>query len=92
VDNFGTRLKVYLPVEPNSELFAKMTDNQMTDLKEKLDKLLEGLDSAISEVAPEVACETLAKVFGKDFPVPEKKETARVTGPAIATSSNSAYA
>ena len=92
VDNFGTRLRVYLPVEPYSELFAKMTDNQMTDFKGKLDKLLEALDSAISEIAPEVACETLKKVFGDDFPVPAKKETARVTGPSIATSSNSAYA
>lgn len=92
LDNFSDRLRVYLPVEPYSELFAKMTDNQMTDLKEKLEDLLEALDSAINEVAPEVACETLQKVFGKDFPIPEKKETARVTGPAIASASNSGHA
>lgn len=92
LDNFSDRLRVYLPVEPYSELFAKMTDNQMTDLKEKLEDLLEVIDSAIDEVAPEVACETLQKVFGKDFPIPEKKETARVTGPAIASASNSGHA
>lgn len=92
VDNFGTRLKVYLPVEPYSELFVKMTDNQMENLKEKLDSLLEALDAAISDVDPETACETLKKVFGGDFPVPEKKDTAQKKGPAIATSSSSAYA
>lgn len=92
LDNFGDRLKVYLPVEPYSELFAKMTDTQMTDLKTKLEDLLEALESAIDEVAPEDACKTLKMVFGKDFPVPEKKETARVTGPAIASSNNSGHA
>lgn len=92
LDNFGERLKVYLPVEPYSELFEKMTENQMANLKEKLNCLLEALDSAAAEVDPHEACKTLSKVFGEDFPVPDKPETGDKKGPAIATASASANA
>lgn len=92
LNNFGDRLRVYLPVEPYSELFGKMTDNQMENLKEKLEDLLDALDSATKEVAPEVACETLKKAFGDDFPVPEKSDTGEKKGRAIATASASAHA
>lgn len=84
------RLKVYLPIEPQSELFEKMTNNQMVSLKEKLNSLLDALDSAEKEVAPEEACKTLRKVFGDDFPVPEKPDTGEKKGRAIVTSSASA--
>lgn len=84
------RLKVYLPVEPQSELFEKMTNNQMVDLKEKLNSLLEALDLAEKEVAPEEACKTLRKVFGDDFPVPDKPDTGEKKSRAIVTSSASA--
>lgn len=92
LNNFGDRLRVYLPVEPYSELFDKMTDSQMTNLKEKLESLLEALDSASGEVDPVKACETLEKVFGDDFPVPEKPDTGEKKGRAIATASASAHA
>lgn len=90
LDNFGDRLKVYLPVEPFSELFEKMTDNQMVNLKDKLNNLLEALDSAANEVDPVKACEILKKVFGDDFPVPEKTDTGEKKSKAIVTSSASA--
>jgi hypothetical protein len=92
LNNFGNRLRVYLPVEPYSELFDKMTDNQMTNLKEKLENLLEALDSASGEVDPVKACETLKKVFGDDFPVPEKPDTGEKKSRAISTASASAHA
>lgn len=92
LNNFSDRLRVYLPVEPYSELFEKMTDNQMTSLKEKLEDLLEALDSAIGEVDPVKACEALKKVFGDDFPVPEKPDTGEKKGRAISTASASAHA
>lgn len=92
LNNFGVRLKSYLPVEPYSELFEKMTDNQMTGLQEKLNSLLKALESADGEVAPEEACKTLKKVFGDDFPVPDKPDTAEKKHIAIASSSNAAHA
>jgi hypothetical protein len=92
LDNFGERLKVSLPVEPFSELFEKMTDNQMTNFKEKLNNLLGALDSAAVEVDPVKACESLKKVFGDDFPVPEKPDTGEKKGSAIASANASANA
>lgn len=89
--NFGDRLRVYLPVEPYSDLFAKMSDNQMATLKEELESLLEALDSAVAEVDPVVASETLKKVFGDDFPVPEKPDTGEKKSRAISTASASAH-
>ena len=92
LNNFSDRLSVYLPGEPYSELFTKMSDNQMTTLKEKLESLLEALDSAASEVDPVNACETLKKIFGDDFPVPEKPDTSEKKNRAISTASASARA
>jgi len=83
------RLKVTLPVEPRSDVFTKMTDIQMVDFKKQLNTLLDALNSAEDKIAPEDACEVLEKVFGKDFPVPEKSDTAEKKGPAIITSSSS---
>lgn len=67
-----------------------MTDIQMADFKKQLNALLDALNSAEEEVDPVTACETLQKIFGDDFPVPEKSETAQKKGPAIITSSASA--
>jgi len=84
------RLVVTLPVEPWNDLFEKMTNKQMVDFEEKLQILQQSLDSAIEEVDPVEACETLRKVFGDDFPVPPPEETAKRHTPAIVSSSNSA--
>jgi hypothetical protein len=92
LNNFGDRLRVYLPVEPYSELFKKMTDLQMTSLKDKLSSLLEALDSAASEVDPVKACETLKKIFGNDFPVPAKPDTGVKKAAAFSSASASANA
>jgi hypothetical protein len=84
------RLKVFLPVEPYSDLFEKMTNNQMWSLKEKLNSLLEALSSAANEVDPQKACKTLRNEFGNDFPIPDKPDTGEKKSPAIATASASA--
>jgi hypothetical protein len=84
------RLKVYLPVAPYSDLFEKMTNNQMVDLKNKLNSLLDALNSASHEVDPQKACKALRNVLGNDFPIPDKPETGEKKGPAIATASASA--
>lgn len=82
----ANRLKVYLPVTPNNDLMAGMTNIQMSDFKGKLKALNDALKSAEAEELPEVACATLQKHFGDDFPVPDKNETAKsVKAPYIST-------
>ena len=84
------RLAVTLPVEPNNDLFERMTNCQMEDFEQRLKDLLEALDAAAVEVDPVDACEHLQHVFGGDFPVPSKEETAKRHAPAIVSSSSSA--
>lgn len=88
----GGPLHVSLPVEPHSDLFGKMTDQQMQDLREELKGLLATLIAAGVEPAPEIACEKLRKQFGNAFPVPEKSATAEPKRRAIVHSNSSASA
>lgn len=87
---FTRRLAVKLPTYPYSDLFARMTNAQMEAFEEKLKKLRGALKYTRDEVDPVDACERLRKEFGEDFPVPEKKATARVTVSPISSSSNAA--
>jgi hypothetical protein len=84
------RLVVELPVEPWNDLFAKMTNAQMEDFEAKLKTLKAALDGAAESADPTDACEQLRSVFGDDFPVPPREETAKKHAPAIVSSSNSA--
>lgn len=84
------RLKVILPVVPECDLFNKMSNSQMTSFKEKLESLQKALEDAIAEADPTVACKLLQNQFGGEFPVPEKKDTAKKCKKAIVSSSASA--
>jgi hypothetical protein len=84
------RLRSDLPVQPYNDLFQKMSDIQMTDFKEKLERLRDALIAARDETDPREACIILRRQFGDDFPVPELEETAQKRGPAIISSSSSA--
>ena len=84
------RLKSDLPVQPYNDLFQKMSDEQMTEFKEKLERLRDALIAAHDETDPREACIILRRQFGDDFPVPELEETAQKRGPAIISSSSSA--
>jgi hypothetical protein len=85
------RLRSDLPVQPYNDLFQKMSDIQMTDFKEKLERLRDALlIAARDETDPREACIILSRQFGNDFPVPELEETAQKRGPAIISSSSSA--
>jgi hypothetical protein len=84
------RLEAKLPVVPYNDVFEKMSDQYMAQFKEKLQKLARVLDEASKEADPVKACTKLQKVFGDDFPVPEKDDTGEARGPAIITSSQSA--
>lgn len=85
------RLAVWLPVQPYTDLFEKMTNLQMVNFKQKLEELREVLQGAEDQEAdPVEACKQLQTQFGDEFPVPEPSETAKRMGPAIVSSSSSA--
>jgi hypothetical protein len=86
----GERLMVELPIEPWSDVLSRMTIKQMGSFKEKLTKLKDALVYAEEIADTRAACDRLHSVFGDDFPVPEKQETASVHPPAITSSGNSA--
>ncbi|MBD2703411.1 nucleotidyltransferase [Spirosoma sp. BT702] len=93
LNNFSTiswfpeirRIKLPLPVEPNNDLFEKMTDKQMEAFEQKLKDLRDFLEKAEKDADPVTACEVLRdKSFGSDFPVPAKAQTAqRTAAPGI---------
>lgn len=89
--NWGaTRLTVHLPVSPYSDLFEKMTDIQMSDLKDRFETLLSALKEAEVHADTHEACKILRGQFGKDFPVPEKSETTKNSSSGVGTSGRSA--
>lgn len=84
------RLVANLPVEPFDDPFRRMTDEQMKTFKNKLQQLFDALDAADQEADPVEACKQLAKVFGDDFPIPEKSDTGKKSKVAVLSSSSSA--
>jgi restriction endonuclease S subunit len=86
----GERLIVELPIEPWTDVLSRMTVKQMGVFKEKLITLKDALIYAEGVSDIHAACERLQTVFGKDFPVPEKQETATSHPPAVTSSGNSA--
>lgn len=87
---FVRRLVVTLPVEPYADLLAAMTPKQMEEFEQQLTTLKEALVYAEGVSDPTAACERLQQVFGDQFPVPEKKDTATEHSPALTSSGNSA--
>lgn len=72
------RYKVLLPVTPENDVFEKLTDKQMTELKTKLETLKDDLTKANDEERCDKACEILAKHFD-GFPIPSTEETAKAS-------------
>lgn len=74
-------IEYYLPstlnFEANTNVFKKMSDNYMTDFKEKIDSLVTDLEVVKNETDEVEQCKKLSKIFGDDFPVPEKKSAAK---------------
>lgn len=86
---FHERLSVQLPVTPNIDLMAWMSQAQMEFCKSTLERLRDALEDAYDETLPEEACHKLCTQFGVDFPVPEKSETAKgVAAPYVSTGSS----
>lgn len=75
------RIKYCLPsklnFENDVELFRKMTDIQMTDFKDKIDKLVKDLNKVEEEADEVEQCKLLKEIFGDDFKVPDKEEASK---------------
>lgn len=86
------RLSVRVPVAPYIEIFdkKKMSDGQMTTFRERLIQLRDRLDMVTNEPDTVRACQLMRQDFGEEFPVPDKKDTARPGGRAIVSSGVSA--
>lgn len=66
-----------LRFEENTNVFKKMSDNYMTDFKEKIDDLITDLEAVKNEADEVEQCKKLNKIFGDDFPIPEIKNAAK---------------
>jgi len=85
------RLTAYLPVEPHTDIYSRMSDSQMQGFEDKLKNFKVALENAASEVDIVETCKILAdsKVLGDCFPVPTKVASAFVTSAtAVVSSSN----
>ncbi|MDU2830416.1 MAG: nucleotidyltransferase, partial [Anaerococcus sp.] len=71
--------------------FEKMTDNQMTDFKDKITKFSNDLKEARNEIDEYAQYKKLNKIFGDDFEIPEEKNTAKNQVNYIPSSSSSGW-
>lgn len=65
--DFGNRISVRLPVPPHNDLFEKLSNKQMANLKIKLAVLVTSLTRAQEESTYVAACRILHRLFGDDF-------------------------
>jgi hypothetical protein len=85
------RISICKPTPEYEDVFGKLSDDEMSEFKERFGEMADTLKQAANETDPVEACQALHNVFGDDFPVPEPEDTAkRTSAPAIVTSSSSA--
>ncbi|CAI8989668.1 Nucleotidyltransferase [Bacillus sp. IT-79MI2] len=81
-----------LPVQPNTNVFSKMSNKQMDSFYQKLNDLENALTEAEGKSDPHEACKILSpKYFGDKFPIPESKE-ARYKQVALSSAPSSSSA
>lgn len=66
-----------LGFELNTNVFKKMTNIQMTNFKDKIEALITNLENVKNEADEIEQCKKLSKIFGDDFPVPDKKDASK---------------
>lgn len=66
-----------LPVQPYTDVFSKMTLNQMNNFRNKICKLYDDLIIVKDEADIIEQCKKLNQIFGDDFEVPEKKDESK---------------
>lgn len=92
---FG-RIVAHKPTPEKEDMFARLSDTQMTQLKERFGKLRDALGDARNAKERSEACKRLKEVFGSDFPCPDKggegdkADARRTQRPAIVPSNVSA--
>lgn len=85
------RLVAKKPTPEYEDMFARLSDEDMDELKVWFADMAAALQKAEKVVDPVEACKALKKIFGDDFPVPAPEETAKKSSaPAIVPSSSSA--
>ena len=89
------RIKCSLPMvlefEVGNDVFEKMTDIQMTDFKDKIEKFKRDLISVQDEVDENIQYKKLNEIFGDDFEAPDERTTAKQQQNYIPSSSVSGY-
>lgn len=65
---WNNQISVELPVRPHNNLFEKMSDSQMLNLKTQLQNFKTILDYATNDLHTTTACLRLRGVFGGSFP------------------------
>lgn len=79
------------PTPQYEDVLGRLTDKEMEVLKARFASLANALVAAEVEPDPIVACEGLQRVFGTEFPVPKRENTAKSgSGPAIISSTSAA--
>ena len=78
-----------LSFESDTDAFKKMTDIQMTDFKDKIEKLVRDLKSVKAEADEVEQCKKLQKIFGDDFHIPDVKNVSKQQRNYIPPSSSS---
>ena len=70
-------LPYFLKFKFSNDIFEKMSDAQMTDFKDKIEKLKKDLVEVRDEVDELEQYKKLNKIFGDDFEIPESKNSAK---------------
>lgn len=78
-----------LPVQPYTDVFSKMTLNQMNNFRDKICKLYDDLIMVKDEADIIEQCKKLNQIFGDDFEIPEKKDESKTQKNFIPPSSAS---
>lgn len=91
IANIIGRIVAKKPTPEYEDMFERLSNKDMDDLKTWFGNMATKLNQAERIVDPIIACQSLQEVFGRDFPVPSIEDTTKKTSSsAIVTSSSSA--
>ena len=83
-------VKANLPVAPYSDVYENMTLTQTNIFYDKIEGLIEALETARDEEDGHKASKTLGQVFGDKFPLVEKEEARTSNKKPYLTTGNNA--